>query len=89
MPSMLPYIGIYLFCGLGIAIIIGHEFRSRDEEQQVFEEVCCEHKREALEQCDAFLDAVCDIAADELEPEVGSVEWLQSVHALEAREPVR
>jgi hypothetical protein len=94
MPSMLPYVGIYLGTMVAIALIIGNALRRKDEEQQVFEEVCCEHRVKALQLQheaetlqDDFLAAVDEISAECLEPEVGSVEWLEAMHSLGAREP--
>lgn len=86
--TYLAYIG--LACGFGIVGCLIYGLCSAAKEgDALVEELLCEHAEEAQEQADAFLDAVRDIAADCLEPEVGSVEWCESLHGLDAREPVR
>lgn len=54
MPSMLPYVGVYLGCSVGIALIIGRVIRSSDEEQ-IVEQVKAEHLAEAKQQVEDFL----------------------------------
>lgn len=90
MPSMLPYGLVAILCGVGIvACFILALCDAAKEGDELVEELFREHDEAAREQADAFLDAVRDIAADCLKPEVGSVEWCESLHGLDAREPVR
>ena len=80
MPSMLLYIGIYLVTMVAIALIIGHELRHKDDEdQRVFEEAYREHREAAQQQRDDFPIAANKIAASRFEPEVGSTEWLEDL----------
>lgn len=84
------FIVVPILCGVAIlGLIVLAMCDAAKEGDELVEELFREHDEAAREQADAFLDAVRDIAADCLGPDVGSVEWCESLHGLDAREPVR
>jgi hypothetical protein len=74
----LAYIG--LACGVGLVGCLVYGLCSAAKEGDEFvEQLLCEHHEAAQQQLDDFFVAVDEIRAECLEPEPGSVEWLEDL----------
>lgn len=86
MPSMLPYGLVAIVCGVGIVVCFVIALCDAAKEGDEFvEELLYEHREECERQSDAALDDFF-IAVDDAKTET-LCEGLESVFALEAREP--
>jgi hypothetical protein len=88
MPSMLPYGLVAVLCAVGaLACLIYGLCSAAKEGDEFVDQLLCEHREECERQSDAALDDLF-VAVDDAKTET-LCEELESIFALEAREPVR